>query len=135
MAPPREDAVRRACRSGQTPAQRLVQVPHLLFGAQNSIGELALLFVQRQLQFGNELPLQVRVVSQAHDSLDVLVHESHSFLQSPTGDLDRERADEILNLLEKLNREFKKSILMVTHDPAAAERATTIRRLDKGRLL
>ena len=53
----------------------------------------------------------------------------------PTGDLDRERADEILNLLEKLNREFGKSILMVTHDPAAAERATIIRRLDKGRLL
>lgn len=52
----------------------------------------------------------------------------------PTGDLDRERADEILNLLEKLNKEFKKTILMVTHDPAAAERATIIRRLDKGRL-
>jgi putative ABC transport system ATP-binding protein len=53
----------------------------------------------------------------------------------PTGDLDRERADEILNLLEKLNKEFGKSILMVTHDPAAAERAGIIRRLDKGRLL
>jgi putative ABC transport system ATP-binding protein len=52
----------------------------------------------------------------------------------PTGDLDRERADEILDLLEKLNREFGKTILMVTHDPAAAERAGIIRRLDKGRL-
>ena len=52
----------------------------------------------------------------------------------PTGDLDRERAEEILDLLQQLNREFGKSILMVTHDPAAAERATIIRRLDKGRL-
>ncbi|AUX44270.1 ABC transporter ATP-binding protein [Sorangium cellulosum] len=52
----------------------------------------------------------------------------------PTGDLDRKSADEILSLLEKLNKEFKKTILMVTHDPAAAERATVTRRLDKGNL-
>src|SRR5678815_1925118 len=49
----------------------------------------------------------------------------------PTGDLDRKAADDILNLLEKLNKEFKKTILMVTHDPQAAERATITRRLDK----
>jgi putative ABC transport system ATP-binding protein len=52
----------------------------------------------------------------------------------PTGDLDRKSADEILTLLEKLNKEFKKTILMVTHDPHAAERATITRRLDKGSL-
>ncbi len=52
----------------------------------------------------------------------------------PTGDLDRQAADDVLVLLEKLNREMKKTILMVTHDPAAAERASIIRRLDKGRL-
>ena len=52
----------------------------------------------------------------------------------PTGDLDRKSADEILALLEKLNKEFKKTILMVTHDPAAAERAGVIRKLDKGQL-
>lgn len=52
----------------------------------------------------------------------------------PTGDLDRENADEILNLLEKLNKEFDKTIIMVTHDPAAADRASVIRRLDKGQL-
>ena len=52
----------------------------------------------------------------------------------PTGDLDRENANEILNLLERLNREFKKTIVMVTHDPAAAERATHQRHLDKGKL-
>lgn len=52
----------------------------------------------------------------------------------PTGDLDRKSADEILTLLEKLNREFNKTILMVTHDPHAAERAQIIRKLDKGQL-
>jgi putative ABC transport system ATP-binding protein len=52
----------------------------------------------------------------------------------PTGDLDRKAADEILALLEKLNKEFKKTILMVTHDPAAAERAGVIRKLNKGQL-
>lgn len=53
----------------------------------------------------------------------------------PTGDLDRESADDILRLLGKLNTEFNKTIVMVTHDPAAAERATKIWRLDKGALL
>jgi len=52
----------------------------------------------------------------------------------PTGDLDRHSADEILLLLEKLNSELGKTILMVTHDPAAAERAHRIRRLNKGAL-
>jgi putative ABC transport system ATP-binding protein len=52
----------------------------------------------------------------------------------PTGDLDRKSADEILALLEKLNKEFKKTILMVTHDPAAAERASVTRKLNKGQL-
>lgn len=52
----------------------------------------------------------------------------------PTGDLDRKSADDILALLSKLNVEFKKTILMVTHDPAAAERATVTRHLDKGKL-
>jgi putative ABC transport system ATP-binding protein len=53
----------------------------------------------------------------------------------PTGDLDRKSADEILALLEKLNTQLGKTILMVTHDPAAAERAKVIRRLDKGKLV
>lgn len=53
----------------------------------------------------------------------------------PTGDLDRTSAEEILTLLERLNKEFKKTILMVTHDPHAAERARIIRQLDKGDLV
>ena len=52
----------------------------------------------------------------------------------PTGDLDRQSADDILKLLETLNQEMGKTIVMVTHDPAAAERAKLIRHLDKGRL-
>jgi putative ABC transport system ATP-binding protein len=53
----------------------------------------------------------------------------------PTGDLDKHSADEILTLLERLNREFKKTIVMVTHDPRAAEKAHIIRHLDKGELM
>jgi putative ABC transport system ATP-binding protein len=53
----------------------------------------------------------------------------------PTGDLDRAAADEILTLLEKLNTQLGKTILMVTHDPAAAARAKIIRKVDKGKLV
>jgi putative ABC transport system ATP-binding protein len=53
----------------------------------------------------------------------------------PTGDLDRTTAGEILDLLELLNREFQKSIVMVTHDPLAAARANRVLHLDKGRLV
>jgi putative ABC transport system ATP-binding protein len=52
----------------------------------------------------------------------------------PTGDLDRRSAEEILVLLERLNREFKKTIVMVTHDPHAAERAGRVLHLEKGDL-
>jgi len=50
----------------------------------------------------------------------------------PTGDLDKNSADEILTLLERLNTEFHKTIVMVTHDPRAAEKAKVVRHLDKG---
>jgi len=53
----------------------------------------------------------------------------------PTGDLDRVSAEEILNLLERLNRTFGKTIVMVTHDPKAAEKAHLLRHLEKGVLL
>ncbi len=52
----------------------------------------------------------------------------------PTGDLDRTTADSILALLQRLNRELDKTILMVTHDPEAAGYADKIIHLDKGRL-
>lgn len=53
----------------------------------------------------------------------------------PTGDLDRQSAQEILALLEILNNKFNKTILMVTHDPLAAEHAERILHLDKGVLI
>ena len=53
----------------------------------------------------------------------------------PTGDLDRKAGDEILELLQALNRDHGKTIVMVTHDPHAAERATRTAHLDKGVLM
>jgi putative ABC transport system ATP-binding protein len=53
----------------------------------------------------------------------------------PTGDLDRRTADEVLTLLQRLNREFDKTIVMVTHDPKAAEYARRTVHLDKGTLV
>jgi putative ABC transport system ATP-binding protein len=52
----------------------------------------------------------------------------------PTGDLDRKAGDEILDLLQSLNRDHGKTIVMVTHDPHAAERARRTLHLDKGEL-
>ena len=50
----------------------------------------------------------------------------------PTGDLDRVSAEEVLDLIERLNAELKKTIIMVTHDPRAAKRAQVLRHLEKG---
>src|SRR5438309_58576 len=53
----------------------------------------------------------------------------------PTGDLDAKSAAEVLTLLQRLNHEFKKTIVMVTHDPHAAERAAHLLHLEKGTLV
>jgi len=53
----------------------------------------------------------------------------------PTGDLDRSTADEILSTLQVLNRDLGKTIVMVTHDPAAARFARRTLNLDKGRFI
>jgi putative ABC transport system ATP-binding protein len=53
----------------------------------------------------------------------------------PTGDLDRHSAEEVLTLLQRLNREHGKTVVMVTHDPKAAEFATHLLHLDKGELV
>ena len=52
----------------------------------------------------------------------------------PTGDLDRKSAEEILGLMDQLNRDSRKTIIMVTHDPRAAQKARIIRQLEKGYL-
>ena len=56
-------------------------------------------------------------------------------LDEPTGQLDAKSSEEVLGLLVRLNEEFKKTIMMVTHDARAAEKAKTILHLDKGVLL
>jgi putative ABC transport system ATP-binding protein len=53
----------------------------------------------------------------------------------PTGDLDRKSADEIMDIIDRLVKEYKKTVLIVTHDPRAAERARVILHLDKGVLM
>ena len=53
----------------------------------------------------------------------------------PTGDLDAKSAQEVLMLLQRLNHEYKKTIVMVTHDPHAAERASRVLHLEKGTLV
>ena len=53
----------------------------------------------------------------------------------PTGDLDAKSGAEVLTLLQRLNQEYKKTIVMVTHDPHAAERATRLLHLEKGTLV
>jgi len=53
----------------------------------------------------------------------------------PTGNLDAASADDVLTILSKLNKEYGKTVVMVTHDPHAARFATTVRHLEKGELL
>jgi putative ABC transport system ATP-binding protein len=53
----------------------------------------------------------------------------------PTGDLDRRSADEIMELILRLVKEYKKTVLMVTHDPVVAQRADTTLHLEKGALV
>ena len=53
----------------------------------------------------------------------------------PTGNLDAASAEDVLTMLTRLNREFNKTIVLVTHDPHAAKFATTVRHLEKGQLL
>jgi putative ABC transport system ATP-binding protein len=53
----------------------------------------------------------------------------------PTGDLDRKSADEVMDLILRLVKEYKKTVLMVTHDPVVAQRANTTLHLEKGALI
>ncbi len=78
----------------------------------------------RQLSGGQEQ--RVAIARAIVTDPDVLVADE------PTGDLDAKSAEDILNLMETLNREFTKTIVMVTHDPRAAARAHVERHLEKG---
>ena len=81
----------------------------------------------RQLSGGQEQ--RVGIARAIASDPDILLADE------PTGNLDKEAAGEILTLLSRLHHDMKKTIIMVTHDPHAAERAQTIRHLDKGLLV
>lgn len=81
----------------------------------------------RQLSGGQEQ--RVAIARAIASDPDIFVADE------PTGDLDRISAEEILTLLERLNKEFGKTIVMVTHDPSAANRARIVHHLEKGDLI
>jgi putative ABC transport system ATP-binding protein len=83
---------------------------------------------------GGHLPSQLSGGQQQRVAIAraVVVDPKIIVADEPTGDLDRTSADEILKLLEKLQSELQKTIVMVTHDPAAADRAQVVHHLDKG---
>jgi putative ABC transport system ATP-binding protein len=65
----------------------------------------------------------------------VVVDPTFLLCDEPTGDLDRKSADEIMDLIGRLVREYRKTVLLVTHDPVAAERAGVVLHLEKGVLV
>ena len=81
----------------------------------------------RQLSGGQEQRVGI--------ALAIVTDPTLLLCDEPTGDLDRKAGDEILDLLQALNREHGKTIIMVTHDPHAAERATQVLHLEKGTLM
>ena len=121
-------------------AQRNVELPLLLTGLSGAQrkrnAEIALQLVglgDRTKHRPNELSggQQQRVaIARAIVSDPTLL-----ICDEPTGDLDRESAEEVLGLLQLLNREQGKTVIMVTHDPKAAEYASHTLHLDKGTLV
>ncbi len=81
----------------------------------------------RQLSGGQEQRVAIARANVTHPTL-LLADE-------PTGDLDKESAQQIMDLLQRLNRERGQTIVMVTHDPATAARAGRLVHLEKGRIV
>jgi putative ABC transport system ATP-binding protein len=107
-------------RNGSDPADR----------AASLLGDLGLSdrmdFLPRELSVGQQQ--RVAIARALANDPDVILADE------PTGNLDPALSDEILNILEKLNRERGKTIVMVTHSPRAAERAGTVLKLVEGRI-
>ena len=106
-----------------TPQQRRdhVMTALKLVGLEDRVGHLP-----KQLSGGQEQ--RVAIARAIVSDPTILVADE------PTGDLDRVSAQEILNLISRLNVDFGKTIIMVTHDPRAAEKAHLVMHLDKGEL-
>jgi putative ABC transport system ATP-binding protein len=114
-----------------------VELPLLLTGLSRGVRrehvELALRVVNLEARMDHR-PSQLSGGEQQRVAIARAVVTDPTILvaDEPTGDLDRVSAEEVLNLMERLNRESGKTIIMVTHDPRAAKRAVATRHLDKG---
>jgi putative ABC transport system ATP-binding protein len=64
-----------------------------------------------------------------------IVSDPTLIVAEPTGDLDAQSVEEVLDILSRLNRDFRKTIILVTHDPSAARHASVTRHLEKGQFL
>ncbi|OOW61828.1 ABC transporter ATP-binding protein [Xanthomonas campestris pv. leeana] len=120
-------------------AQKNVELPLLLTSLnaaqRKRNAEIALTLVGLQ-ERRNHKPSELSGGQQQRVAIARAIVSDPTFLicDEPTGDLDRHNAEEILRLLQELNREHGKTIVMVTHDPKAAEYATHTIHLDKGEL-
>jgi putative ABC transport system ATP-binding protein len=114
-----------------------VELPLLLTGlsrrARREHAEMALAVVNLQDRM-DHYPSQLSGGQQQRVAIARAVVTDPTILvaDEPTGDLDRVSAEDVLGLMGRLNKEFGKTIIMVTHDPRAAERAHLVRHLEKG---
>jgi putative ABC transport system ATP-binding protein len=120
-------------------AQRNVELPLLLTGlsaAQRKANALAALTLVGLADRAKHKPSELSGGQAQRVAIARALVADPTILvcDEPTGDLDRKSADEVLHLLQTLNRDFGKSIIMVTHDPKAAEFAGRQLHMDKGAL-
>ena len=121
-------------------AQRNVELPllltHLSAADRRRRAQIALELVGLKDR-GNHKPRELSGGQQQRVAIARAIVSDPTLLvcDEPTGDLDRATADEVLTLLQRLNREHGKTLIMVTHDPKAAEYANRIVHLDKGELV
>ena len=109
-------------RLGKAERRRHVEIALDLVGLSDRLDHYP-----RQLSGGQEQRVSI--------ARAVVADPTFLLCDEPTGDLDRKSAGEVMALLERLSAEFGKTILMVTHDPRAAERAGTVLHLEKGELV
>jgi len=108
---------------------------HLSSAERRKRAELALSLVQMEHRFEHR-PNELSGGQQQRVAIARAIVKDPDFLvcDEPTGDLDRESSEGVMQLLERLNTEFGKTIVMVTHDPKAAQHAQRTVHLDKGRI-
>src|SRR5690606_28819152 len=121
-------------------AQKNVELPLLLTklgGAQRKRNAEIALQLVGLADRGSHRPNELSGGQQQRVAIARAIVSDPTFLicDEPTGDLDRHSAEEVLGLLQSLNRDHGKTIIMVTHDPKAAEYATHTVHLDKGELV